>query len=110
MQYDEDDYQFTHHHRAHLRGAIQIDETCEYECRAKSYWDPDIQYDFDFWQDRMHNPNLKSWRYRTDEIREARRTVNTFPKRKFVSKESKNYKIELAKYNRSLKILEQYGE
>ena len=110
MQYDQDDYQFTHHHRVGLLARLQIDEMAEYETRAHAYHDPDIDYDFMFWKERENNPNLKFWRYRADEVREARRTVETFPKRKFVSKESKNYKIELAKYNRSLKILELYDE
>jgi hypothetical protein len=110
MIYDIDDWTRPPHQVTALLRPFQIDTDFEYETRATPSHSPDIDYDFQFWEDRGSGLKLKFWRYRTDEIREARRTVATFPKRNFISKESKNYKVELAKYERALKLIEDLEE
>lgn len=110
VNYDVDDWEMPAHQRRALLQPLQIDLSVEYETQARAYWDADIEYDVQFWEDRGAGMKLKFWRYRTDEIREARRTVATFPQRTFISKESRNYKVELAKYQRALKLIEDLEE
>lgn len=46
MIYDIDDYEFTHHRRAHILGPIQIDTECMCDNIARSYWQPEHDIDF----------------------------------------------------------------
>lgn len=44
MQYDEDDWQFTHHQKNNMLRSIQIDETAECERVGRNIWYSEHEY------------------------------------------------------------------
>lgn len=110
VNYDIDDWEMPGHQRRAILQPIQIDEMEAFEGRARSYVDPDAEFDFRYWEERELTLSQAQFRYRTDAIREARRTVDTFTRRTFISKSSKNYIREFAKFQRSVEMLEEDGQ